>query len=67
MSGGTACKCTPRSVVVLQRRANYSAFSGYRRTSSDYSLVRCTECRTTWRTKAAYVDSSPDVAVETEK
>lgn len=67
MSGGIACKCKPRSVVVLQRNANYSAFSGYRKTPSDYSLVRCTECRTTWRTKAAYVKHSPDVIVELPK
>jgi uncharacterized Zn finger protein len=60
MSGGTACKCRPRDIEVLQRRCNYSAFNGYKRTPSDYSTVRCRKCGAVWRTKAAYVDSAPD-------
>jgi hypothetical protein len=42
------------------RRANYSAFNGYRRTPSAYSQLRCGECGAVWRTKAAYVDETPD-------
>lgn len=45
---------------VVIRRANYSAFNGGRRTPSAYSLVRCTECGAAWRTKAAYVNGTPD-------
>ncbi len=60
MSGGAACRCEPRRLVVVQRNCNYSAFSGYRRTYSAYSLVRCTTCSTTWRTAAKYVDALPD-------
>lgn len=65
MSGGNACRCRPRSVEVLQRRHHYSAFQGYHRTPSDYSLVRCTSCGAAWRTRAAYVDSSPDAPTDT--
>lgn len=45
--------------VVTDYRCNYSAFNGYRRTPSDYSQVKCTECGTYWRSKGAYVDSLP--------
>ncbi|MBC9730694.1 hypothetical protein [Streptomyces sp. TRM68367] len=45
---------------VRVRRANYSAFNGYRRTPSPYSLVHCGDCGALWRTKAAYVDTLPD-------
>lgn len=41
------------------RRANFSAFSGGRRTPSPYSQVRCGTCGAVWRTKAAYVDELP--------
>jgi hypothetical protein len=41
----------------MHYRCNYSAFNGYRYTPSDYSLVKCVTCNTSWRTKAAYVDS----------
>lgn len=41
------------------RRANFSAFNGYRRTWSPYSQVRCGDCGAVWRTKAAYVDELP--------
>jgi hypothetical protein len=44
----------------MERRCNYSAFNGYRRTPSDYSLVGCKTCGISWRTKAAYVDGLPD-------
>jgi hypothetical protein len=42
------------------RKANYSAFNGYRRTPSAYSQLRCGHCGAVWRTKAAYVDKTPD-------
>ena len=46
--------------VVVQRKCNYSAFSGYSYTPSDWSGIRCTECNRYWRTKGAYVDTLPD-------
>jgi hypothetical protein len=49
----------PRWVVIV-RQANYSAFNGYRRTPSDYSLVKCRTCDRHWRTRAAYVAGLPD-------
>lgn len=61
MSGTSRCRCPlPRTVVVVHRRCNFSAFNGYRRTWSAYSLVRCTRCSHYWRTRASYVDSAPD-------
>jgi hypothetical protein len=48
------------SWVVIQRQCNYSAFSGYHRTPSDYSGIRCRSCNRYWRTKAAYVRALPD-------
>lgn len=42
------------------RRANFSAFNGYRRTPSAYSEVRCGTCGARWRTKAVYVDTLPN-------
>jgi len=67
MSQGQACHCAEsrkpvaeRQWRVLQRRCNYSAFSGYHRTASDYSAVQCTACGVWWRTKAAYVHQLPD-------
>lgn len=63
MSQGEACtdRTHKQSWVVAQYRCNYSAFNGYHRTPSDYSLVRCTVagCNKAWRTKAAYVDRLP--------
>jgi len=63
MSGGVPCNCEQRKKPIDQRdwlvtayRNNTSAFNGYRRTSSDYSEVRCMQCRGIWRTKAAYVE-----------
>jgi hypothetical protein len=51
-----------KSWVVIDRKCNYSAFNGYRRTRSRYSLLRCDHpgCRRMWRTDAAYVDEVPD-------
>lgn len=46
--------------VVVHRRCNYSAFSGYHFTPSDYSLVACSECGKRWRTKALYVNELHD-------
>ena len=48
------------SWVVYQRECNFSAFSGYQQTPSDYSGIRCTACGRRWRTKAAYVATLPD-------
>lgn len=63
MSGGYACNCSEREKpvkdrewVVFIRRANRSAFNGYRRTPSDYSGVFCKSCGAVWRTNARYVD-----------
>jgi hypothetical protein len=62
MSGGTACHCPESKKPVMDRnwevykhRCNYSAFSGYHRTRSDYSALRCLTCHAVWRTKANYV------------
>lgn len=60
MSAGVACRCVPASRAgwyVVHYRCNYSAFSGYRHTSSDYSAVACRVCGAHWRTKAAYVET----------
>ena len=45
---------------VVDRNCNHSAFNGYRETYSAYSCVRCLDCGSYWRTKAAYVDKLPD-------
>lgn len=37
------------------RNGNYSAFSGYHRTYSDYSEIRCSVCGSSFRSKANYV------------
>ena len=67
MSQGKACQCdeqkkplAQRRWVVLQRNCNYSAFSGYHYTPSDYSCVQCHACGSAWRTKADYVLSLKD-------
>jgi hypothetical protein len=69
MSQGFGCKCAERKKpvkernwIVLQRECNYSAFSGYRRTDSDYSCVYCKSCRAIGRTRARYVSVLPDGA-----
>lgn len=46
---------------VVERQHNYSAFSGYHYTPSDYSRVCCLDCGASWRTKAGYVATLPDV------
>jgi hypothetical protein len=46
--------------VVVQRQCNYSAFSGYSYTPSDYSGIRCKTCDRYWRTNAKYVRTLPD-------
>ena len=67
MSGNAPCKNKAHRPfwVVVQRNYNMSAFNGYRKTYSEYSLVRCTFgwCRAAWRTKAAYVADLPDAKV----
>ncbi len=70
MSQGLACICTPKDRSrwrVVHRNCNYSAFNGYHRTDSDYSLIRCLGCGHYWRTKADYVailqDATPGEAV----
>lgn len=64
MSGGGFCTCPkpkPKDQwVVIQRRCNHSAFSGYHRTGSDYSSVHCKVCMSSWRTKADYVNHLPN-------
>lgn len=67
MSGGTACTCSEskkparlRRWFVTQRNCNHSAFNGYAYDPSDYSAIRCGECRAVWRTKAKYVDELRD-------
>ncbi len=63
MSRSYACNCHRRYAVDFREKfwrivhfmCNYSAFNGYRRTSSDYSCVRCLNCGRYWRTKAGYV------------
>ena len=65
MSGGTFCRCEKpdrRNWRVTQRNCNHSAFSGYHFTPSDYSAISCLLCHSSWRTKAGYVDSIPDIS-----
>lgn len=56
--GGEACSCPERKKPKKERawhyvvyKGNYSAFSGYRFTPSNYSLVKCRCCGASWRTK----------------
>lgn len=58
MSQGKSCRCPRTFFRVMTRKANYSAFNGYRCTPSDYSAVRCMCCGACWRTKAAWVDKA---------
>jgi hypothetical protein len=46
---------------VYNRMCNYSSFNGRRRTPSAYSALVCLHCFHVWRTKAAYVRSTPDI------
>lgn len=64
-----SCQCGERKKpvkdrrwVVYQRNCHHSAFSGYHRTYSDYSTVKCNGCGAVGRTKAAYVRDLPDAA-----
>jgi len=59
MSGGYACHCRPRQVMVTDDHCNHSAFNGYRFAPSDYSEVVCLICGARWRTKGEYVERSP--------
>lgn len=52
---------------VVIRRANTSAFNGYRWTPSRYSGLTCLACLRYWRTCAAYVDGTPDITREEER
>ena len=65
MSQGEVCtnKAHRPSWRVVQRNYNKSAFNGYKKTWSPYSLVTCTNgmCNAWWRTKAKYVDELPDM------
>ena len=61
------CKCPERKKhardrnwFVTQRHCHHSAFSGYRRTPSEYSTVLCEGCGAVGRTKAGYVALLPD-------
>lgn len=60
MSGGPRCTCDERDWRVTMRGYNQSAFNGYRRTPSAYSEIRCFNCESRWRTRAAYVERLPD-------
>lgn len=67
MSGGTSCGCAEREKPVAlrdwrvtARRSNQSAFNGYHWTPSDWSAVRCRQCRAMWRTRAKYVEGLRD-------
>lgn len=60
MSGGNACQCPERKKPAKDRawictdyKVNYSAFNGYKPTSSDYSAFRCNRCGASWRSKMA--------------
>lgn len=62
MAVSFGCKCDERKKPVhlrqwrvYDRNCHYSAFSGYRRTYSDYSTVGCDVCGRIGRTKARYV------------
>lgn len=52
---------------VHMRRANMSAFNGYRWTPSRYSGMTCLACLRYWRTCAGYVDATPGMTREEER
>lgn len=57
-SAGCCPRCSfPGVLVILHYRCNFSAFSGYRRTPSNYSSLLCCHCGNRFRTKAKYVNS----------
>lgn len=45
-------RCKSKALRVEMRHCNYSAFSGYKRTPSRYSALRCLDCGAYWRTRA---------------
>ncbi len=47
--------------VVVHYGCNHSSFNGNRWTPSQYSLVACLKCRGSWRTKAHYVFTLPNL------
>lgn len=53
--------------VVTDRNCNYSAFNGYRKTWSAYSLVKCVDTDTLWRTAAKYVDDLPNARPDEDR
>lgn len=65
MSSGKACTCKGeraermKNWEIWQYKCNYSAFSGYNYTPSDYSEIHCKACGYVWRTKSKYVNSLP--------
>jgi hypothetical protein len=68
MSTGFECHCEERQKPLAERnwrvtKRNFhtSAFSGYRRTYSDYSTVLCLSCMRIGRTKANYVTGVKDI------
>jgi hypothetical protein len=52
---GKACTASIEEWRVVDYMCNYSAFNGYRHTSSPYSSLKCNRCGERWRTKAKYV------------
>lgn len=75
MSGSVKCLCGRKrgdytDLIVLDRNCHHSAFSGYKETYSDYSVVKCRRfidtfpCPGFWRTKAKYVDELPSGYVD---
>lgn len=53
------CTAGPTEWRVAQYRCNHSAFNGYRKTPSDYSLIQCLRCGYLWRSKAKYTNGMP--------
>lgn len=61
------CKSTNIFAPRDQRYCNYSAFSGYHRTASDYSQVYCPDCLHLWRSKAPYISALPESETEAKR
>lgn len=73
MSASFSCRCEERckpveqrAWVVWDRNCHHSAFNGYQRTPSDYSLVYCKACGALGRTKAKFVDQLRDESCLTD-
>lgn len=67
MSVSFSCHCQERNKPidkrnwsVINRNYHCSAFNGYQKTYSDYSLVICDTCGAIGRTKAKYVKKLKD-------